>query len=112
MLERHGCSAGLRAQAMEPSGVSLPGMAARSRLDPALLRWEVDEHGGSETRWVRTGGRGRQLSLPAQIPLIAALLKYFRSVTLAWLLQARRQAPAGSPGCGYKCSLLLPPQGK
>lgn len=69
-----------------------------------------------EQSWADAGGRDgsgqRETAQPASSNLlIAVLLKYFRSVTLSRLLQAKIRAPAGSLGCGCKCSLLLPAQG-
>ena len=121
---RAAAAPGLRVQGMEPSGISLPKTAAGSQPDPFPPRWEVGERvpvGRSKTRQMHMGGHWRGASMnqgqreTAQTAssnlLIAALLKYFRSVTLTRLLQARQRAPAGSLGCGYKCSLLLPAQG-
>lgn len=60
----------------------------------------------------RHGSGQRETAQPAGSNLlIAVLLKYFRSMTLSRLLQAKIRAPAGSLGCGCKCCLLLPAQG-
>lgn len=104
---------------MEPGGILL----APTQPDPSPPRWEVEERAPawrSETRQIRAwestgagrqrtgGGGGRQLR---QLKSFNGCTSQIFLVTLTRLLQARQRAPAGSTGCGYKCSLLLSAQG-
>lgn len=101
-----GCPSGpAAAQGMEPRGVSVPPPACHHESVPVQRR----DAGRMQVGGHRRGsGHGETAQPAGSNLLIAVLLKYFRSVTLSRLLQARIRAPAGSLGCGCKCSLLLP----
>lgn len=72
--------------------------------DQADLRMGEHWRGASTNR----GGGGGQLR---QLKSFNGCTSQIFLVTLTRILQARQQAPAGSTGCGYKCSLLLSAQG-
>lgn len=94
---------------MEPSGVSLPPPPCQE-VDECVPV-EGSDPGRMQVGGHRRGSGQRETAQPASSNLLIAVLhKYFRSVTLSRLLQAKIRAPAGSLGCGYKCSLLLPAQ--
>lgn len=84
--------------------------------DPSPPHWELEEHAlvrRSKPRQMPVGGHGHGAlpkqgqREPAQAAssdlLITALVKYFRSVTLTWLLQARQRLPRAAavsiPSC-------------